>query len=85
MDRDHHEEDGETSQSARTQINQQDDQTDDQLDRSGPTHVEELSSKVDTGDVGGDVVDELSIGVDMTGTSGEGDGLVVNRSDHTCT
>lgn len=80
---DYYEEDGETSQGARAQVDQKDDQTDDQLDWSGPTHMEELSSKVDTRDVGGDVVDDLSIGVDMASTSGECDGLVVDRGDQT--
>ena len=80
---DHYEEDGETSQSARAQVDDKDGQTDEQLDRSGPAHVEELTSKVDTRDVGGDVVDELSVGVDMASTSGEGDSLVVDRGDQT--
>ena len=50
--RHHDEEDGETSQSTRTQVDQKDAQTDDQLDWSGPTYVKELASEVDTRDVG---------------------------------
>jgi hypothetical protein len=85
LDGDYDEEDREASQSAGAQVDEKDDQADDQLDRSGPAHVEELSSKVDTRDVGGDVVDELSVGVDMASTSGEGDGFVVDRGDQTRT
>ena len=42
------EEDGETGQSTWTQVDQEDDHTDDQLDWSGPTGVEEICSEVDT-------------------------------------
>jgi hypothetical protein len=61
----HKDEDSETSQSARAQVDQEDGQTDYQLDRSGPVHVEELPSEVDARNVSGDVVDQFSIGMDV--------------------
>ena len=84
LDRCNEEEDGETSQSTRAQVYQKDDQTDDQLDRSGPTHVEETGGEVDTRNVGGDVVNQFSVGVDMPGTSGESESLVVDCGDQSC-
>ena len=50
-------------------------------DRSGPAHVEELASEVDARDVGRNVVDQFSVGVDVASTSREGKGLVVDSSD----
>ena len=44
--------------------------------------MEELGSEVDAGDVGGDVIDQFSVGVNMPSTSGEGESLVVDRGDH---
>ena len=77
----HKDKDGETSQSARAQVDQEDGQTDYQLDRSGPAHVEKLASEVDARDVSGDVVDRFSVGVDVASTSREGKSLVVDRGD----
>ena len=62
-------EDGETSQSTWAQVDQEDGRTGYQLDRSGPAHVEELTSEVDARDVSGDVVDQFSVGVDVASTS----------------
>jgi hypothetical protein len=75
----HEDEDGETSQSARAQVDQEDGQTDYQLDRSGPAHVKELASEVDARDVSEDAVDQFSIGVDVVSASGEPKSLVVDR------
>jgi hypothetical protein len=75
----HEDEDGETSQSARAQVDQEDGQTDYQLDRSGPAHVKELASEVDARDVSEDAVDQFSIGVDVVSASGERKSLVVDR------
>ena len=81
----HDDEDGETSQSTGAQVDQEDDHTDDQLDWSGPTRVEKLGSKVNTRNVTGDVVDEFSIGVDVSSASGEGESLVVDGGDQSRT
>ena len=43
--------------------------------------MEELGSEVDTRNVSGDVVDQFPVGVDMPGTSGERESLVVDRGD----
>jgi hypothetical protein len=72
----HEGEDGETSRSARTQVDQEDGQTNYQLDRSGPAHVEDLAGEVDARDVGGYVIDQFSAGADMASTSGEGKSLL---------
>ena len=77
----HNDEDSEAGQSTRAQVDQKDDQTDNQLDWSGPTHVKPLASEVDTRDVSGDVVDQFSVGVDVASTSGERKSLVVDRGD----
>lgn len=77
----HDEEDSETSQGTRAQVVQEDDQTDNQLDRSCPAGVKKSASGVDTGNVGRDVIDQFAIGVDMPSTSGECKCLVVNRGD----
>ena len=77
-------EDCETSQSAGAQVDQKDNQTDDQLDWSGPARVKELGSEVDTRNISGDVVNQFSVGVDMTSTSGEGNSLIVYRGDQSC-
>ena len=79
------EEDGETGESTGTQVDQKDDQTDDQLDRSGPGAVEEIASEVDTRNVSGDVVDQFSVGVNMSSASRESKGLVVDGGDQPCT
>ena len=84
LDRGHDEEDSKTSQSAGTEVDQEDDETDDQLDRSSPTGVEVMASGVDTRNVGGNVVDQLSIGMGVTSTSGERKSLVINRGDKSC-
>jgi hypothetical protein len=84
LDRRHHEKNSETSQSARAQVDQKDDETNDQLDWSGPTRMKELTSEVDTRDVSGDVVDQFSAGVDMASTGGECKSLVVDRGDQSC-
>ena len=81
LDRHYSDEDGETCQSTRSQVDQENDQTDDQLYWGGPAHVEELASEVDPRNVCGDVVHQFSVGVDMASTSGEGEGLVVDRRD----
>ena len=47
--------------------------------------MEKLGSEVDTGNVSGNVVDEFSVGVDMPGTSGERESLVIDRGDQPCT
>jgi len=75
----------ETSQGTRTQVDQEDDQTDDQLDWSGPAHVEKTASVVDTRNVCGDVVDQFSIGVDMSCAGGERESFVVDRGDQSRT
>ena len=80
----HDEEDCETRQSTWAQVGQKDDQTDDQLGRSGPTHVKELTSKVDTRNVGGNVVNQFSTGVYMASTSGECESFVVDRGNQSC-
>ena len=80
----HDDEDSETGQSAWAQVDQEEGQTDEQLDWSSPGRVEILAGKVDTRDVGGDVVDEFSVGVDVPSTSGEPKSLVVDRGDQTC-
>ena len=77
----HDDEDAETSQSTWAQVDQEDDQTDNQLDRGGPTHMEELASEVDARNVSGNVVDQFSIGVDVPSTSGERETLVIDRGD----
>ena len=82
--RHHDEEDCKTRQSAWAQVDQKDDKTDDQLDWSGQTYMKELASKVDTRDVSGDVVDQLSTGVYMASTSGECESFVVDRGDQSC-
>ena len=79
---DNYKEDSKTSQSAWAQIYQENDQAYYQLDWSGPAHVEELGSEVDTRNVCGDVIDQLSVGVDMTSASGEGKSLVIDRGNH---
>ena len=81
LDRCHDEEGGKTGQSTRTQVDQEDDHTNNQLDWSGPDRMEETRSKVNTRNVSGDVVDQFPIGVDIPSTSGEHDGLVVDRSN----
>ena len=43
--------------------------------------MKELCSEVDTRNIGGDVVDKFSIGVDMSSATREREGLVVDRSD----
>ena len=77
----HNEEDGETGQSTRTQVDQEDDQTDDQLNWGGPGGMEELASEVDTRNVGRNMVDEFSVRVDMPSTSGKFESLVIDRGD----
>ena len=42
-----------------------------------------MARDIDTRNVGGDVVDQLSIGVDVTSTSGECKSLVIDRGDKT--
>ena len=80
----HDEEDGETSQSTRAQVDQEDDQANDQLDWCGPTHVKEVGSEVDTRNVSGDVIDQFSIGMNMASPSGESESLIVDRGDKSC-
>ena len=46
--------------------------------------MKEIGSEVDTRNISGDVVDQFSIGVDMSSTSGERKGLVVDRGDQSC-
>ena len=57
LDRYHDEEDGKTGQSARAQVDQEDDHGDDHLDWSDPSQGEETTSEVDTRNVGGNIVD----------------------------
>ena len=81
----HDEEDRKTCQSTWAQIGQKDDQTNDQLDWSDPTHVKGLASRVDTRDVSGNMVDQFPTGVDMASTSRECKSFVVDRGDQSCT
>ena len=43
--------------------------------------MKELASEVDARDIGGDMVDQFSVGVDVASTSREGKGLVVDSGD----
>jgi len=43
--------------------------------------MKELGSEVDTRNIGGDVVDQFPVGVDMPGTTRERESLVVDRGD----
>ena len=81
LERHNDEEDCKSNQSTWAQIDQEDDQADDELDWSGPAHVEELCGEVDARNVGGDVVNQLSVGMNVTGASGERKALVVDRGD----
>ena len=84
LDRCHNKEDGETGQSTQAQVDQEDDHADHHLDRSGPDDVEETASRVNARNISGDVVDQFSVGVDMSSTCGECESLAVDRSDQTC-
>lgn len=46
--------------------------------------MEEIASEVNTRNVSGDVIDQFSVGVNVSSTSGERKSLVVDRGDQPC-
>lgn len=60
----------ETSQRARSQIDNQLHEANGHLNRCSPEHVEETTAEVDAGDVGGDMVDETTVGEGGAGAGG---------------
>ena len=81
LDRRCYNEDSKTSQSAWAQVDQEDDQTDNQLDWGSPAHVKEMAGGVDARNVSRDVVHQFSVGVDVPSASRERESLVVDRGD----